>query len=159
MMQVDSTAWSEALAAARKCGWRPAGTQAPARVFDLDIDSSVRMPWNDCYERPEGQTVCHGDAQSLARAIDKASAEMAPGETANALGTLAIAQFCAMGSFLICAAPAVDLPDCHKESTQSLLRLNAAFDLPVSPARAMGEEPERIHEALDTVPARNPLSF
>jgi len=132
MMQVDPAAWSETLATARKSGWRPAGTQAPAAAFDLGIAASAGMPWDDCYDRPEGQVVGHGDAQLLARAIQAASAGMAAGEAAKSLDAWEIAQFCAMGSFLICAAPAVTLPNNYTDSTRSLLRLNAALDLPVS---------------------------
>ena len=152
-IQVEPTAWNEVLATARKWGWQPAGTQAPPVDFDLRIAASTGMSWDHCYDRPEGQTVCRGDAQSLARAIDTAFTKAAASEAAKLDYACEIARFCALGSFLICANPPVTLPDNHIDSTQSILRLNSALELPafVTPA-AVPERSGTAHRVFDTAP-------
>jgi len=155
-IQVESTVWSEVLATARKWGWQPAGTQAPPAAFDLHIPPSIGMPWDHCYERPEGQTVGHGDAQSLALAINTAFTKAVPAEAAKSISAWEIARFCALGSFLICADPAMTLPDNHIDSTQSLLSLSSALELPVAitPA-AVPEGSEPTHRGFDAATVRS----
>ena len=156
-IQVEPTVWSEVLATARKWGWQPAGTQAPPAAFDLGIAPSIGMPWDHCYERPEGQTVGCGDAQSLALAIDTARTKAVPAEAAKSGNAWEIARFCALGSFLICADPAMTLPDNHIDSTQSLLSLSSALELPVAVTPAAAPEGSQpAHRNFEAATVRSP---
>mgnify|MGYP000372925474 CR=1 FL=1 len=155
-LQLESIAWSEALATAEKWGWRPSGTQAPAVDFDLGVASSAGTPWDHCYERPEGQTVCREDARSLARAINTACTQAVPFERAKFVDAWEIANFCALGSFLICADPAMTLPDNPIDSTESLLRLNSALEPAVfNPPATAPEASGPTRRTFDTATIRS----
>ena len=66
--------WTKLLAIASRYGWKPSGTIAPPKTWDLDHPKPVSITWDGNYSRPSGQTVRPKDAQCLGQAIERALA-------------------------------------------------------------------------------------
>ena len=86
--------WTEVLRTAEANGWRPARTAPPPRDWSLSEPVAAAQPWDGDYSEPRGQLVTRADAVSLGTAL-----QSAPRRTSE---VAAVAQFCILGSFMIC---------------------------------------------------------